>query len=291
MTVRLGREFFKLTGSGNDFLFFDTREDPPGQLLDPSRIRELCARGTGVGADGIVFVERSAHADFAIRYFNADGSLASLCGNASLCATNLAVELGIADAGGLQFETDAGLVTGRVRDGTPEIDLQPVTRVEPVVSVGYAEGEQRIGYAEAGVPHVVVLCDDVGDVPIETRGYRLRWYEGFPQGANANFVSGGDGSGWRLRTFERGVEGETLACGTGAVATGVLLRAWGLTGDTVRIATRSGKVLTVRLSGDRTRQEVSLAGEGRVVYFGRLADVGSTSGGSVDPGQVPVTPR
>ena len=107
---RDGRAFVKMTGSGNDFVFFDARQEAAGELATPRRIAELCARGTGIGADGVVFLEPSAEADFAIRYFNSDGSLASLCGNASLCSTRLAAELGAADPAGMSFVTGAGVL-------------------------------------------------------------------------------------------------------------------------------------------------------------------------------------
>jgi len=271
MSVRFGREFFKMTGSGNDFIFFDARREGPGSLSGPSAIRELCARGTGIGADGVVFLEPSTIADFAIAYFNSDGTRAALCGNASLCTTSLAVDLGVGAAAGLAFETDAGVIGGRLRGGLPEIDLQPVSRVDPAVDILLEAGELRIGFAEAGVPHVVVLCEDVDLVALGTRGRDLRWDARFPHGANANFVSPGESGSWRMRTYERGVEGETLACGTGAVASALLLRAWGLAGDEVELQSRSGRMVGVRSDRDRSEWRASLRGEGRLVYRGALS--------------------
>ena len=272
MSVRYGRQFFKMTGSGNDFVFFDALTEAPGPLATPDEVRELCARGTGVGADGVVFLEPSERADFSISYYNADGSRAALCGNASLCTVRLAVELGIGRPTGLTFVTDSGIIDGRLRDELPEIDLQPVTCVRPVVDVELLAGEQRVGYAEAGVPHVVVVCDDVERADLNGRGRSLRWNSSFPQGANANFVSGGPDA-WRMRTFERGVEGETLACGTGAVATALLLNSWGLAGTGVELETRSGQILGVRMRREPNGAawQPSLRGEGRIVYRAALA--------------------
>jgi diaminopimelate epimerase len=264
-----------MSGSGNDFIFFDARSDPAGELASPGRVAELCARGTGVGADGIVFVEPSTRADFAIRYFNADGSLASLCGNASLCSTRLAVRLGVADGTRMTFETGAGVLHGRIRGGLPEIDLSPVETVRPDASnlEPPSPGERRIGFAVAGVPHVVLACDDVAAVDVQGRGPVLRWHPTLPDGANVNWVSRHE-RGWAIRTFERGVEGETLACGTGAAAAAILLAEWGLTPRSgVALETASGRQLEVSLTEEAGRWRPSLRGEGRIVFEGRLGEV------------------
>lgn len=282
-----GREFVKMSGSGNDFLFFDARLVPAGELDRPERIRALCARGTGVGADGVVFLERSPTADFAIRYFNADGSLASLCGNASLCSTRLAAELGAAAAEAMAFETGAGRMSGRIRatDGQPEIDLGPLARLTPdLPGVELANGERRVGYAVAGVPHLVILCDDVDAADVAGRGPGLRSHRAVgAEGANVNWVSASKGmpseeGRWRIRTFERGVEGETLACGTGAVASAAVLAGWGLAPAAgATLVTRSGRALTVtfRPAGpdEQATPRPSLSGEGRIVFRGVLGDV------------------
>jgi diaminopimelate epimerase len=263
-----------MTGSGNDFVFFDAREEPAGDLATPRRIAELCARGTGIGADGVVFLEPSDEADFAIRYFNADGSLASLCGNASLCSTRLATELGAADPAGMRFLTGAGILSARMRDGLPEIDLAEVREVRreaPGIPLG--DGDQRLGFAIAGVPHLVIACGEVGDADLAGRGPGLRRHPSLPEGANVNWVSFGP-AGWSIRTFERGVEGETLACGTGAVASAVLLAEWGLMdGSGVALRTASGRTLEVSLRRTAGGWLPSLRGEGRLVFRGRLAEM------------------
>ena len=249
--------FWKLTGSGNDFVFFDTRTGPV-----PVDVASVCARGTGVGADGVVFVAGDPNASLRIHYRNADGSRASLCGNATLCAVRLASLLGL--HGELAIATDAGVMSGRLVNGQPEIDLAPVSSVVPDQPVtARPAAARRIGYAIAGVPHLIVLVDDVATVDVAAQGAPLRRDPLLgPEGANVNFV---ERSG-RMRTFERGVEGETLACGTGAVATAALLVAWGLATPPMSLTTRSGSVLTVRLSAEAA----SLSGEGRLVFTGVL---------------------
>jgi diaminopimelate epimerase len=273
--TRYQRRFYKLTGSGNDFVFVDARTEPAGRLEDPRVVGALCARGTGIGADGIVFVEPPAneHERFSIRYLNRDGSLALLCGNASLCSVRLAAELGIVAKGeDFAFGTSAGLVRGRLTDEGPEIEIPPVTGLQPDMSLRREPGDRHMGYAMVGVPHVVVLCGNVETVDVEGRGRPIRYDPALPAGANVNFVAR-DGDGWAVRTYERGVEAETLACGTGAVATGALLAAWGESGTSTSLRTRSGLTLTVRFrETDRGVVTPSLAGEGRIVFRGELAE-------------------
>ena len=276
-----GRRFVKMSGSGNDFVFLDAHEGgAPDPLETPEWIRAACSRGTGIGADGVVFLGRPRSADAAaeVRYYNSDGGRAALCGNATLCATRLSAELGLASAAGFALDTDSGRLAVRMRGGRPEIDLGTVADVRPAVpEIAAGPGERRIGFALVGVPHLVVLEDDVDTVDVRNRGAQLRSHPalGAP-GANVNFVSRDDATGWRIRTFERGVEGETLACGTGAVATGILLAAWGLADGSalVELETRSGLRLgvTPRPQADGSWRP-SLAGEGRVVFRGELGEL------------------
>ena len=123
------RRFYKMSGSGNDFVFFDATDGDLSDLENPGAIRAVSARGTGVGADGVVFLEPDSDESFSIRYYNSDGSLGELCGNATLCATRLANELGIVSAGEITIQTDAGVIAARVSDGLPEIDLAAVSEV------------------------------------------------------------------------------------------------------------------------------------------------------------------
>jgi diaminopimelate epimerase len=208
-------------------------------------------------------------------YYNADGSRASMCGNAALCCTRLATELGGPASRDLVFETDAGRMRGRIRDGVPEIDLTPVTVVAEKAAILPEPGEARIGFALAGVPHLAVLCEDVARVQLDGRGRSLRFDKTvMPEGANANFLSRGGPSGaWDMRTFERGVEGETLACGTGAVASAVLLTRWGVAESPVSLRTRSGRTLSVRLTREGQGWLPSLSGEGRIVFEGRAKEL------------------
>ena len=275
LVIQFGRPFYKMSGSGNDFVFFDARDEPAGQLETAETIGRLCARGTGIGADGVVFLERSSVADIGLRYFNRDGTLADLCGNASLCTTRLATELGAVDARGFRLETGSGVLGARIRDGLPEIDLAPVRDVAQTVSgVGPESGETHLGFALAGVPHVVITSQSVERADVEGRGRSLRYNPAFRDGANVNFAERLKDGSWRYRTYERGVEAETLACGTGAVATAVLLKEWGLAGDSVELITTSGRTLQVTLRRTGDTWTPSLRGEGRLVFSGKLGETG-----------------
>ena len=272
--TRYGRRFYKLSGSGNDFVFVDARAEPAGVLEQPDVIGAVCARATGVGADGIVFVEPPVRSNerFSIRYLNRDGSLALLCGNASLCSVRLAAELGIVGEGeDFEFGTGAGPARGRLTAEGPEIDLQPVANLNAEPGFTLEPGEERSGFAMVGVPHVVVLCSDLEAVDVDGRGRALRYHPALQAGANVNFVAR-EADGWAYRTYERGVEGETLACGTGAVAAAALLERWGESSSMTTLRTRSGLRLRVRFR--ETAPGVitpSLSGEGRIVFRGELA--------------------
>ncbi len=262
-----------MSGSGNDFLFFDARIDPPGEFSTPEVIDQICARATGVGADGVVFIQNDAAEAFRIRYFNRDGSLAELCGNASLCSARLATELGIGNPSGFRFATDAGVISARFVAEEPEIDLQPVRGLRPDAGLRLAAGERRMGFADTGVPHLVVLVDDIEAVDVPGRGRELRFDPSLADGANVNFVTESGPDLWRMRTYERGVEGETLACGTGTVAVGVLLKAWGLSGDRTRLRSQSGRILTATVKADSSLEiRPSLQGEARIVFTGELGE-------------------
>lgn len=269
-----GQHFYKMTGSGNDFVVFDSTAGAVARLENEESIRALSARGTGVGADGVVFLEKSGESDVRMRYYNSDGSEAALCGNASLCSTRLAVELGLAQAGGFVLHTAAGSLRARIRDNLPEVDLEPVTDVRSnAKDLGIQPGEQHLGYARVGVPHVVVEVLDIDAADVTGRGSELRHHRALIDGANVNFVSKKSDGGFAYRTFERGVEAETLACGTGAVATAIMLSDWGESGGETTLWTRSALPLTVSLRRESGSWLPSLRGEGRIVFEGRIRDL------------------
>ena len=266
--------FYKMTGSGNDFVFLDGRSGP-ADAWSTASIRTLCDRRTGVGGDGLVVLSPEGEAGARMVYFNADGSRAGMCGNAALCSTRLAARLGIAPAEGMELHTDTGILKTRcVGPGWGAELLLPDFSIPEEQSLPLERGELWIVRCTVGVPHVVVLVEDVAGVDVERRGRALRRDPAFfPDGVNVNFLSrrrSPDGAlEWRLRTYERGVEGETLACGTGTVGAAAALAARDLTELPVRIASWGGNVFSV--AGSIEGSSVLgpwLCGEGRLVFEG-----------------------
>jgi diaminopimelate epimerase len=290
-----GAPFTKMTGSGNDFVVFDGREVSLEAVTQPEVIRAICDRHNGIGADGIVVLSPSSpHAvdsggregrssPLLLKYFNRDGTLGELCGNATLCSTALAVRHGLAPADDVRLHTDAGPVRARVVAQEPEIDIAPVfdIRGNHADTVPHSAEHQHVGYARVGVPHIVIVLPDqsaLDAVDVGAKGRPLRQPAPTqPEGANVNWVAPLSDGRWAYRTYERGVEDETLACGTGAIAAAILLTTWGLAHGPVTLLTRSGRPLTVTLrAGESTAATgraawlPSLRGEGRVVFRGTL---------------------
>ena len=270
---RGGLVIYKMTGSGNDFVFVDGRSSPIDDWTE-DRIRAVCARGTGVGADGLVVLEPGSQPS-AVRFhfFNNDGRRAEMCGNAALCAARLSARLELASEDGICLETDSGLVRTRCIPATSdraELGLADVTDLV-LPEIEAEAGEQLVAFATVGVPHLVVLVDDLEAIDMAHRGRALRRHPSLADaGANVNFV-GQDQAGWAMRTYERGVEGETLACGTGAVACGAALARERATPLPWEVVSRSGRSLVV--SGTPVQTGLSnprLEGEGRVVFRGVL---------------------
>ena len=268
----VGLPIYKMTGSGNDFVMVDARVSTPADWT-PDDMQAVCARGTGIGADGIVFVGPGSHAGAArMIYYNADGSHAAMCGNAALCSTTLATHLGVGTSDGMDLETDAGTYRSRaIEAGRAELHLAPIAAPAAVPGLGLVSNERQAALSRVGVPHLIVLVDNVDDIALQERGRALRFDPALaPDGANINFISQDETGAWRMRTYERGIEGETLACGTGAVGAGCAIQEWGLGRLPINIQSRSGRILGVRASkaqGGRY-DDVWLAGEGRMVFRG-----------------------
>jgi len=273
-----GTVFYKMSGSGNDFVALDGRFHSPDQW-PPERIRRLCDRREGVGADGLVILEPADSAQVKMHFFNCDGSVAAMCGNAALCSTRLAAYLELAPGDGMELITGAGTFQTRcLGEGwQAELNLPAFDLPKESPDIRPLPGEHAIYVVSVGVPHLVVLVGDLEAVEVIERGRELRHHAALGSaGANVNFVgtalkAPGQCRAWPMRTYERGVEGETLACGTGAVAAAATLVLTGQATGKVVMMTRSGKPLTVRLVPREGRMEdVWLAGEGVLVYRGVL---------------------
>lgn len=271
-----GATFYKMTGSGNDFVFVDGRTDPLARWT-AERIREVCDRRTGVGADGLAVLEPGSEAGTVrFNFFNCDGARAGMCGNGALCATRLAARLELAPAESMRLCTDAATFETRCLANSSdraELFLPDVTEVG-MLEIELLPGERLAGFAVVCVPHAVLRVDDVEEIDLTGRGRRLRFDPAVgPEGANVNFVSRSADDAWVMRTYERGVEEETLACGTGAVACATVLAGAGEIELPWEVRSRSGQVLSV--AGEPRANPSSpglrgprLTGQGRLVFRG-----------------------
>jgi diaminopimelate epimerase len=262
--------FHKMHGCGNDFVLIDNRQ--PGLAVEHMAdwARGICRRAFSVGGDGLVFLEspppEMAHeVDYRWHFYNADGSRASMCGNASRCAARLAVELGLAPAEHA-FLSDAGVIRARLLGpDTVKVQLTSPKDMRLHIKLTAVDQDITVHFVDTGVPHVVLFDADVNALDLKALGPALRFHERFqPAGANANLVQVLDRKHLLLRTYERGVEDETHACGTGAVASVVLANALDLTAAEVDVTTSGGETLGVSLEQDG----VYLSGKAVQVYVG-----------------------
>jgi len=242
--------FSKLNGSGNDFLLVDNR----GGVMDgadvPEFVRKVCDRKRSIGADGMIFLERDRSADFRWRFHNADGSMAEMCGNGGRCAARFAAERRIA-GNTMSFRTMAGIIRAEVAGR--RVKLQMTVPHGLAIDKTLTLGGRKIRYSflNTGVPHAVLFVPDLETIDLMGVGRGIRTHRAFsPRGTNVNFAFLKKGEVW-IRTYERGGEGETLACGTGAVACGILAGAHGLAASPVIVHTRGGEPLTIHFDAKR----------------------------------------
>ncbi len=260
--------FSKMAGGGNDFVMIDNRAAKIGDASELTR--RICTRALSVGADGLILVESSARATFRMRYYNSDGSLAAFCANGTRCAARFAF-LNVIAGRKMTIETDAGIVGAEISDGgfvTLSLPAPHAFRAQRPVTVGntIVHGSSII----VGVPHYVVfLRDDLWNQNILHLGRAIRTHpELVPDGgANVNFVSVRDAHSIEVRTYERGVEGETLSCGSGVVASAVVSALFRKVQSPVSVLTRSG--ITLEVSFDMVGghpDSVRLKGDARLIY-------------------------
>ena len=236
-----------MSGSGNDFIIIDNRSRLMEPIDLPSFVRAVCRRNVSVGADGLILIEnaRTTGSDFAWRFFNADGGEAEMCGNGGRCVARYAAINGIA-ASRLSFETRAGIIHADVQSDMVKIELPSPQAIEMNITVAADDNPLLLHRINTGVPHVVTFVDSVEQVQVRELGRALRFHQRFqPAGTNVNFVTVSGPAHITVRTYERGVEDETLACGTGSVASALIASALGRAASPVRVMTRGGETLTV----------------------------------------------
>ena len=233
---------------------------------------DLCRRGMSIGGDGVLFIEPSQSADFKMRIFNADGSEAETCGNASRCIALLAHEMKIVPSD-MTFETLAGIYQASIRNHQASASLSDPHSFQPDIDLADENIPfPRMHYIDSGVPHVVIFVEDVEKQEVEKFGKLIRHHRYFqPRGTNVNFVENPASSPFRIRTYERGVERETLACGTGCIAAATAAGILHGIDSPAHLLTRSGLVNTVhfRISG-KEATNIRLEGEAHIVFRGNI---------------------
>ncbi len=268
-------DFFKMSGSGNDFILIDNRrrqvEENIGEMDVVAFVQAVCTPKISLGADGLILIQESTKADFSWRFFNADGSEVEMCGNGGRCAARFAYLQGIAPER-MSFETGAGIIDAEVREDIVKLRLTDPGDLRPDETIAIDGRDYRVSSINTGVPHVVHYVEDLEAFDVFHTGRKIRWHEHWqPRGTNANFVKPVDNHRIRVRTYERGVEDETLACGTGSVAS-ALITAWkGQAASPVDVEVKSGEILRIHFEKTAVGfRRVYLEGKTAVVCAGRL---------------------
>jgi diaminopimelate epimerase len=263
--------FYKMSGAGNDFIIIDNRNRIVADMDLRGFIASVCRRKMSAGADGLILIEASDKCDFRWRFFNSDGSKAEMCGNGARCAARFAQVIGIAGTR-LSFETEAGIVSARIHGDSVKVKMPDPSDLKPAYSLELSDRTLEIASINTGVPHVVVMVEQVADADVVTLGREIRLHQTFaPAGTNANFVQRLKANAIEIRTYERGVEDETLACGTGAIASAIISAVRFKISSPIDVKTRSGTLLTIHFdTEDGQFSEIYMEGDARIIYIGEL---------------------
>lgn len=267
--------FCKFSGSGNDFIIIDNREHRIDAVQLTPFIAKVCNRRMSVGADGLILVEEGTGVDFRWRYFNSDGSLADMCGNGARCVARFAYLNGIAGTS-MSFENQTVVVSAEIKDQRVKINMpDPVDfRADYTLDV---DGEPvTVSSINTGVPHVLIRVknrDALNHVDVIGRGKEIRFHRDYaPEGTNVNYITPLEDNGIVIRTYERGVEDETLACGTGAIAAALVTARQSGVDSPISVTTRSGGRLDITFLENEGRfSDIHLEGDARMIYRGELS--------------------
>ncbi len=271
-------QFTKMSGSGNDFIVIDNRAAVIADDKKLAFVRRVCDRRMSIGADGVIFVEHSDCADIKWDFYNEDGSAAEMCGNGVRCMARYAVEKNIVPARReMTLETLAGIVTAEVNGDGVRVKLTAPENLRQDIAVALNGAQYRVDTLNTGVPHAIIYSDNVEDVNVQETGRGIRFHKAFaPAGTNVDFVQKVGDRALKIRTYERGVEDETLACGTGVAAAALLSSYKNLVQPPVAVETRGGDILQVDFespSGEAAAvTEVYLEGPARVAFEGTLRE-------------------
>jgi len=266
-------EFLKMSGAGNDFILLDNRN--ARIVLTPEQVAKLCHRQFGIGADGLMLLVPSltGKADWAWRFYNSDGSDAAMCGNGARCFARYIQRTTGWTKPTVTFETAAGVITAEFQGERVTINLTAPQDLRLSEKVTTQAGVLEVSSINTGVPHAVVFVEDADKAMVQPLGSELRWHEHFkPRGTNVNFAQVQGPNQLRVRTYERGVEGETLACGTGVTASALVASRLHNFTSPIRIQVQSGDELSVSFQADGQGgfNDVRLGGPASFVFEGRI---------------------
>ncbi|MBU0709219.1 MAG: diaminopimelate epimerase, partial [Candidatus Omnitrophica bacterium] len=256
-------KFSKMVASGNDFVVSSQLSAFSSQQLT-ILAKKICDRKYGVGADGLLILEESGVADTRMRIFNADGSEAEMCGNGARC---IALYVGKINT---SIETKAGIIESQVKGRNVKIKLTDPKSIKLDFPIKIFNRRLKVNYIDTGVPHVVIFVRGLDNIDLKGVGRAVRYHKQFsPLGVNVNFVEVKKDDFIRLRTYERGVEGETLACGTGCVASALIFSLKTGINKKIKLQTESGEILKVYFQKEKNKfRDVWLEGKAKLVYKG-----------------------
>jgi len=265
--------FYKMSGSGNDFIIIDNRDHVVEEKNLSNFISSVCRRKMSVGADGLILIENADNVDFKWRFFNSDGSRAEMCGNGARCAARFAYLNKIAGPN-MSFETDAGIISAQVKNGLVKVKMTDSQDLKVDLTVDTADGPVTVSSINTGVPHVVMPVDNIDDVDVVKLGRKIRYHKNFsPAGTNVNFYCPVEKDKISIRTYERGVEDETLACGTGAVACALVYANKTNIKSPIAVRPRSGGWLLIYFKEEKGGFEnIYLQGDARIIYRAEMSE-------------------
>lgn len=278
--------FYKLTGAGNDFVFIDKKQNP-GISLTPTQIKKICDRRFGIGADGVIIIRDIKDYDFEMLYYNADGSTGSLCANGARCAIWFAEKTNRLKNSRTKFISNSIEFSGEViSDELIKFNLNPPTKVKFKFRIKAFDQLIKADFIDTGSPHVVIEISDVlknsdipfsnyqniSEFPVYQLGKEIRYHKDFaPNGTNVNFYSV-ESEKIYIRTYERGVEDETLACGTGAVATAISVFVNKKIFPPISLITWGGETLIVNFDVENQKvSNLTLTGPAKIVFEGKIS--------------------
>jgi len=271
-------DFMKMSGAGNDFVVVDNRN---GIVSSPDVFAQrVCDRRRGIGADGLLLLEPSAKADFLMRYYNADGSYGGMCGNGGRCISRYAYIKHLVPGPELRFEALEHIYAASILDDKVKLRMKDPSDFRMDQAIEISGGMVHFHFVNSGSPHCVIFLDEnkslgskLDAVDVHGIGREIRYHRYFsPDGTNVNFIEKNNAGNYTIRTYERGVEAETLACGTGSVASALIINRIKNFSPPVVLSVRSGETLEIGLrnAGAGIYRDVSLSGSAHVVFSGKI---------------------